>query len=347
MSHKVFIFLKITHIWKKANKDKLEDQASEMVKQFKEKFSLDRAINEMWDLFKSNILKILQESVPSKMSSSRFNQPWINHTVKQMTRWKKRSFDKARRTKKKSNIARYRKLKSATQKECRKAYKDYVENIIDPDLSSNPKRFWSFIKSKSTGVSPMKDSDGKTYSTLNTNEDKSTIPDKRPSPHPTMGPIEITENGVFKLLSNLKVHKAAGQHIPTQLLRKLAPISTPMQTTLFQASINQGTIPPEWKEANVVPIFKKGDKSRASNYRPVSLTVVTCKMLEHIICSSIHKHLEKHRILTDTQHGFRKKRSCESQLDLAKSMDLSEQIDLILLDFSKAFDKVPHERLLY
>jgi hypothetical protein len=46
--------------------------------------------------------------------------------------------------------------------------------------------------------------------------------------------------------------------------------------------INQGTIPPEWKEANVVPIFKKGDKSRASNYRPVSLTVVTCKMLEHI-----------------------------------------------------------------
>ena len=102
----------------------------------------------------------------------------------------------------------------------------------------------------------------------------------------------------------------------------------------------------------MVPIFKKGDKFRASNYRPVSLTVVTCKMLEHIICSSIHKHLEKHRILIDAQHGFRKKQSCEFQLiltvqDLAKSMDLSEQIDLILLDFSKAFDKVPHERLQY
>jgi hypothetical protein len=68
-----------------------------------------------------------------------------------MTRRKKRSFDKARRNKKKSDIARYRKLKSATQKECRKAYKDYVENIIDPDLSSNPKRFWSFIKSKIQG----------------------------------------------------------------------------------------------------------------------------------------------------------------------------------------------------
>ena len=94
-----------------------------------EKFSLDSAINEMRDFFKSNILKILQESVPSKMSSSRFSQPRINRTVKQMTRRKKRSFDKAKRTKKKSDIARYRKLKSATQKECRKAYKDYVENF--------------------------------------------------------------------------------------------------------------------------------------------------------------------------------------------------------------------------
>jgi hypothetical protein len=81
-------------------------------------------------------------------------------------------------------------------------------------------------------------------------DDKSTIPDKGPSPHPTMGPIEITENGVFKLLSNLKVHKAADPDlIPTQLLRELAPIIAPMLTALFQVSINQGTIPPEWKEA--------------------------------------------------------------------------------------------------
>jgi hypothetical protein len=74
--------------------------------------------------------------------------------------------------------------------------------------------------------------------------------------------------------------------------------------------------------------------------------------LEHIICSSVAKHLETHGILNDAQHGFRKNRSCKSQLiltiqDLAKGIDLGEQIDLILLDFSKAFDKVPHERLLY
>ena len=86
--------------------------------------------------------------------------------------------------------------------------------------------------------------------------------------------------------------------------------------------------------------------------RPVSLTVVLCKVMEYIICSNVMKHLDRNNILTDAQHGFRKRRSCESQLiltvkDLASSLDLKEQIDLILLYFSKAFDKVPHERLLY
>ena len=94
----------------------------------------------------SNILRILQESVPSKMSSSRFSLHWINRTIKQISRQKNRNFDKARRTKKKSDIARYRKLKSATQKECRKAYKDYVESIFDPDLSSNPKDSGASLK---------------------------------------------------------------------------------------------------------------------------------------------------------------------------------------------------------
>jgi hypothetical protein len=102
-------------------------------------------------------------------------------------------------------------------------------------------------------------------------------------------------------------------------------------------------IPPDWKEAFAVPIFKKGDKSHTSNYRPVSLTLVKCKILEHIICSSVAKHLETHGILHHAQPGFRKNRSCESQLilkfqDLVNGIDLGEQIDIILFDFSKAFD---------
>ena len=93
-------------------------------------------------------------------------------------------------------------------------------------------------------------------------------------------------------------------------------------------------------------------KKCAANYRPVSLTSVVCKVMEHIVCSNIMRHCDRHHILTDAQHGFRKRRSCETQLvitlqDLARTIDNRGQTDVILLDFSKAFDKVPHQRLLH
>lgn len=114
----------------------------------------------------------------------------------------------------------------------------------------------------------------------------------------------------------------------------------------------QGEIPSDWREALVVPIFKKGDKHQASNYRPVSLTSIVCKLLEHIIHSSVMKHFDQNEVLCDNQHGFRKKRSCETQLlstvqEIASSTAKGKQVDIILLDFAKAFDKVPHSRLLY
>jgi type I restriction-modification system DNA methylase subunit len=81
-------------------------------------------------------------------------------------------------------------------------------------------------------------------------------------------------------------------------------------------------------------------KSKPANYRPVSLTSVCCKVIEHINHSHLMKFFENKNILTDYQHGFRKKRSCESQLittiqDLLSGIDSSTQIDAILLDFIK------------
>ena len=107
----------------------------------------------------------------------------------------------------------------------------------------------------------------------------------------------------------------------------------------------------DWRSANVTAIFKKGDRFKASNYRPVSLTSLCCKLQEHIIVSSTVKHLEHHKILTDCQHGFRARRSCETQLvtlchEIAESLNKNKQTDMIILDFSKAFDRVPHQRLL-
>ncbi len=150
-----------------------------------------------------------------------------------------------------------------------------------------------------------------------------------------MEDIIVTENGVRKLLSNLKPHKAAGpDQIKPRILKECATEIAPILTSLFNKSISSGTVPKEWSEANVTPVFKKGEKYKASNYRPVSLTCIACKILEHIVVSNMLDHFDKHNVLVDNQHGFRARRSCETQLvtfidDIAKSVQQG-QVDVPL-----------------
>jgi hypothetical protein len=93
-------------------------------------------------------------------------------------------------------------------------------------------------------------------------------------------------------------------------------------------------------------------KSAAENYRPISLTSVCCKILEHIIARNIMQHAEKNNILYPLQHGFRKGRSCETQLiefvdDISKNLQEGRQTDILIMDFAKAFDKVNHSLLIH
>jgi len=114
---------------------------------------------------------------------------------------------------------------------------------------------------------------------------------------------------------------------------------------------NCNTVPSDWSNALVTTIYKKGNTSDPANYPPISLTCICCKIMGHIILSHMSKHLSLNNILIDQQHGVREKFSCETQLisavhDWVKGINLRHQADVILLDFSKAFDSVPHERLL-
>ena len=172
-----------------------------------------------------------------------------------------------------------------------------------------------------------------------------------PSGYPAMDDITITEEGVFKLLKNLDTSKAVGpDEITARMLKESAKEIAPVLTSLFQQSLDTGDLPDDWLLANVTALFKKGSRENPENYRPVSLTAIMCKLLEHILHSQISKHLDKHKILTSLQHGFRKGHSCVTQLiqvvsDWMEGIDNSQQIDAAILDFTKAFDCVPHERL--
>ena len=155
------------------------------------------------------------------------------------------------------------------------------------------------------------------------------------------------------LLDRIDVSKSSGpDKLPVILLQSLVKESSPLVHFIFTQSLCTGELPTELTQANVAPIVKKGSKLQAVNYRPVSLTCITCKLFVHIICKHILAHLEDHKILTDLQHGFRSGRSCETQLvttfqDLAHMHNKkSSQIDIAVLDFSKALDSVHHDGVL-
>ena len=135
------------------------------------------------------------------------------------------------------------------------------------------------------------------------------------------------------------------------MLKEYAEELAPALTCIFLRSIDCGNLLEDWRQANISPICKKRDRTKASIYRPVSLTSICCKTLEHIIHANIMDHLDLHRILCKEQHGFHSKHSCESQLiqtvhDLSEALDNKQKTDVIIMDFSKAFDKVAHKRLL-
>ena len=149
---------------------------------------------------------------------------------------------------------------------------------------------------------------------------------------PSMSNIHINSRGVYKLLSQLDPNKASGSDgVNARVLKECAGVLADILSYIFDQSLSTGQVPKDWRNATVIPIFKKGDKYNPSNYRPISLTCITCKVMEHIIVSNIMKHVSNNNILSDFQHGFRNKRSCETQLvqfvhDLATNLDSKKQV---------------------
>ena len=228
------------------------------------------------------------------------------------------------------------------------------------------KKLYTFLKSRkreSMGIPPLTNSEGslitdtsgktevlsKQYESVFTKENDN-IPQTN-STAPIMPNINITENGITKLLHKLNPQKANGpDKIPIKILKEYATHIAKFLHIIFTKSYDTGELPQDWLTANISPIFKKGNRNTPGNYRPVSLTAVTCKIMEHILHTNIIQHCNNHNIITDRQHGFRTKHSCESQLiltteDLLHSLDQKNQVDIVILDFSKAFDTIAHNRL--
>ena len=171
-------------------------------------------------------------------------------------------------------------------------------------------------------------------------------------PKPQMEGIHFSEQDVRKILSGFKVTKAFGSDgLHPAIVKPLANVLASPVTELYRESLKVSELPQDWKTATVVAIHKEGDRKAPGNYRPVSLTSILCKGLETLVRNQICEHVTRHKMISPTQHGFMKKRSCLSNLlsfldEVTRRLDEGLKVEVCYLDFRKAFDTVNHRLLL-
>ena len=149
-------------------------------------------------------------------------------------------------------------------------------------------------------------------------------------------------------------HKSSGSDwVNPVVLKELADTLAVPLATLFNVSLRYGVLPMAWKTAVVFPMYKSGERRAPGNYRPVSLTSVVGELMEKLVTRRIQEFLERNQLLSNRQHGFRSKRSCATNLVLARerwtaarSAESDNELEVAFIDFSKALDKVPHVQLL-
>ena len=372
------------YLYKRADMDGLRDHLARYRDSFLSSDHSHMSVNDMWVSFKSEVLAAIERFIPSKMTKTKYSSPWIDSSIKRLIKRRDRLYFRAHKSSSPDIKSHYKRFRAHVQKGIRDAYWKHISGIFsfdtdsaDPDCprkNEKAKKFWSFVKSlkkDAFGINSLRENGILKTETLDkanicnrqfesafTRESDTEIPSKGTSPFSPMGEITVDPKRVLKLLNNLNIHKASGPDgLSARVLKECSSEISPMLALIYNESLAQGTVPDDWRQANVAPVFKKGEKYNAANYRPVSLTCICCKTLEHIIVSNINKHLAFESILADCQHGFRSQRSCETQLvqfyhDMVNNLDGGQdrgqkQTDVSIMDFAKAFDKVPHRRLLY
>lgn len=162
----------------------------------------------------------------------------------------------------------------------------------------------------------------------------------------------ISPISVVKKIQKLRLYKACGpDNIHVNVLKNVTAVAVPL-SMIFNRSVYSGVIPQDWRDGNINPLHKKGSRKQCNNYHPVTLTSQIVKLLERLLLDQISNHLNKNNVISCDQRGFQSGCSCVTQLleslnDWTQSYDNREETDIIYMDFSKAFDSVAHQRLLF
>lgn len=346
-----------------------------------EKFMQENAhldVEKTWSVFKETMHILRDKFVPKLDTQTAWKKKGkipIPKTLREAIRKKKISHRKWITNRRRASTSdqdrkAFNKARNSVKSLMRKFKRQYEKDIAG-SAKNNPKLFWSHVRGKlktKSGIAPLIDKNNgnvktfddagkanilqKQYASVFTNEPTDNIPSLEKRTSALINDLDLSKEIVESEIKKLNLNKVCGpDEISARMLSELIDhISAPI-ALIFQKSLRQGCLPKDWKLAYISAIFKKGNRHMAENYRPISLTSIVCKLMESLVKAEVMSHLENHNLLSNKQHGFVKGRSTTTQLlsyltECAEAVACGEVVDSIYFDFAKAFDTVPHQRLL-
>ena len=359
----------------KADYDEMRNEAGKI--NWRNELQNDMNVEEMWDIFHRKIKHLEASFVPKKKFKTgkiKNHAFKLDESTRNLIKKKHALSRKVVANHMNQEVRReYNKIRNKVKSTIKKLKKNFERELVKK-AKQNPKAIWKYIQSKSKTRAQL----GKIHidpenpKTATTDDDKekaeifskyfkSVFVEEPPHDIPTiesrfveheMPPLFITKDMVSKVLNKLKVDKSPGlDQIHPKILKELAEKIADGLAIIFNKSLMTKQVPNIWKKARVTAIYKKKNKKLACNYRPVSLTSIVCKVMETLVRDHIVEYMKRENLFSDRQYGFISGRSTTLQLlavlDLwTEAIEAGHSIDAIYMDFRKAFDTVPHRRLL-
>ena len=324
-------------------------------------------IQSKYDLFLKNYNNGVEKYVPFYVVKEQGKSEWFNWRCEKAKRNKNRAWRDLKKRPNKNNSEKYKKARNDYVSLRREVERNYQKRIVDK-CKDEPKLFYRFINGKlkkSDCVTKLKDGgkifeeDKELAEILNKNFQKVFTQETSFNPDQQLKQgklkcMKVDKEELMTIMRKLDGRKAMGPDaVSGQVLKECSKELLEPLYNIINCSVNSGKVPKEWKRADIVPIYKSGDKQEPLNYRPVSLTSVVCKICEIIIKKRWSQHLERGNAICNSQFGFRQGRSCVSNLlcFYSRAIDVIQEkdgwADCVYLDLKKAFDKVPHNRLIW
>ena len=331
------------------------------------RFDGEEDVLRKWDEFIKIYEIAIRKFVPKGRVTCKKGKEWFNRNCHEARNEKRMKWNRWRKERSESRWKDYVKARNESVEVMREERRKYEKDIIDK-CKSEPRLFYKHVngmRKKWEGITRLI-VDGQEYTeargmaevmnarfqSVFTEEEDFSKEDEDFGESNLEVVVEREE--VLKLMRELDVNKATGPDgISNWILRECCNQLVDKIHCLISLSLLQSKMPKDWKRANIVPIFKGGNKENPLNYRPVSLLSVVGKLCERVVKEKWTKHLEGKEVLTIHQYGFRKGSSCSSNLlaFYSRVIDIVQEregwVDGVYLDLKKAFDKVPHKRLLW